>query len=139
MMAERCWSYSREIKAEIQEDEDARHAPRVFPSGEPSRKGMQMGEDALHAVQRHRDARPELEAEVQLDGRHLALEKEQWGAALASFDTAKQIYDQLGKVGTLEQQALIKERVQEIVPTMRFCQFNSAQCAESMLRRLSVR
>jgi signal recognition particle subunit SRP68 len=64
------------------------------------------------------------------------LEKENWGEALSQFakskyrtfvigiDRGRTIYDQLGKVGDLDYQELCKQRVEEIEPSIRYCNYN---------------
>mmetsp|Transcript_20440 Transcript_20440/g.20558 ORF Transcript_20440/g.20558 Transcript_20440/m.20558 type:complete len:648 (-) Transcript_20440:69-2012(-) len=52
------------------------------------------------------------------------LEKEMWSEAVAAFSKAKSIYEELSKLGSLDQQDLFTKRVTDMEPSLRFCRYN---------------
>jgi len=54
----------------------------------------------------------------------LLLEREKYEEALERFLRARTIYSELSKVAEPEQQEEFKQRVDEIDPSIRFCNFN---------------
>lgn len=53
------------------------------------------------------------------------LERELWSEAVLSLSKAKGIYDELSKIGTLDQQDLFTQRSVELDPVLRFCRYSS--------------
>ena len=59
-----------------------------------------------------------------MEGQYL-LEKEQWDDAVLHLSKAKGIYDELCRVGTLDQRDLFTERLNlAVLPSLRFCRYN---------------
>ena len=52
------------------------------------------------------------------------LEKEFWNEAVNEFSNAKAIYEELSRIGSLEQQDLFAQRVEQLEPSLRFCRYN---------------
>ncbi|KAG7022116.1 Signal recognition particle subunit SRP68 [Cucurbita argyrosperma subsp. argyrosperma] len=44
-----------------------------------------------------------------------------WDIALLNFKRSRAVYEELGKVGDLENQVLCRERVEELEPSIRYC------------------
>ncbi|CAM9180987.1 unnamed protein product, partial [Chrysoparadoxa australica] len=58
---------------------------------------------------------------------NLALELEHWSTALEKLSTAHRICQELGQVGSLEDQDLFGQRAEEIAPSLRYCRYNLGQ------------
>jgi len=72
------------------------------------------------------DARTKLEARAYvawLSGT-LAFETQAWTKALASLNQAKTIYEQLSSTLSEEEAAIYKARIDEIIPSLRYCAYN---------------
>ena len=123
MNSERAWSYSRELKAE----NEAYDLPRkYFHKKKRLAKASQWAEK-LHALcVECADDRTALEAQAYASWMKATylLECSTWETSLTHFAVARKIYDQLSRVGTMEQQEMFKERVSEIDPSIGYCKFN---------------
>lgn len=72
------------------------------------------------------DEKTKLEAEAYASwmSGNLLLEKEKWGKALLQFGKARTILEQLAKVGDTEFQERCRQRLDEIEPSVRYCNYN---------------
>lgn len=73
------------------------------------------------------DARTKLEVQAyhQWISGTLFFELQDWASAMASLTTAKTIYEKLSSTLSEEEGALYRARMNEIVPSLRFCAYNS--------------
>lgn len=124
MSAERSWSLAMELK------ENQENNPRArFHMLRRLKKAVKASNGLVALCAEMADDKTKLEAEAYccwMTG-NLRLEQEDWAPALESFTRAKTIYDHLSKVGDAETQETFKQRVQEIEPTIRFCNYNLSQ------------
>eukprot|EP01125_Pyxidicula_operculata_P001558 TRINITY_DN11410_c0_g1_i1.p1 TRINITY_DN11410_c0_g1~~TRINITY_DN11410_c0_g1_i1.p1 ORF type:complete len:568 (-),score=148.50 TRINITY_DN11410_c0_g1_i1:91-1794(-) len=136
MMSERAWSHAMQLKDDTENYRAKFHAFR------------RLGKAAKHAsllmalANKLADDRTKLECDSYssfLTGSVL-LEDEKWAEACKNFIRAKTVYEELAKVGTPEQQELYLERVGDIEPTIRYCQFSLTQAGqnhESVVKMMS--
>ena len=123
MSAERAWSYSRELKAE---SETYDHPRKYFHMKRRLAKATKWADD-LHTLCVERgDDRTALEAQAYASWMKATylLECSEWETSLTHYGVSRKIYDQLSRVGNLEEQEMFKERVAEIDPSMGYCKFN---------------
>lgn len=123
MSAERSWSLAMELK-EQQDNPRARfHMLRRL------KKAVKSCNELVALCAETADDKTKLEAEAYASwmAGNLRLEEEDWAQALDSFTRARTIYDNLSKVGDADTQETFKVRVQEIDPTIRFCNYNLSQ------------
>eukprot|EP00937_MAST-01D_sp_MAST-1D-sp2_P007119 g7119.t1 len=120
--AERVWAHAMQLKNEMVDSDNSRlkfHLARQLV------KAARWGREVSALYQARCDARTSLEAEAYgavMCG-HLALEREQFSEALQHFSTATRICAELGTVGTVEQQDLFAQRVEELKPRIRYCRY----------------
>ncbi|KAH7672296.1 Signal recognition particle subunit SRP68 protein [Dioscorea alata] len=70
------------------------------------------------------DSRTSLEAEAYasyMKGTLLFEQDKNWETALVNFKNARAVYEELGKYGSIENQILCRERVEELEPSIRYC------------------
>ena len=124
MNAERAWSYAMQLKQETAED--GGESRRRFHLMRRLAKAHRWSEELRALCGARGDDRTALEGEAYAAwmGGNLHLEKENWEEALPAFVTASQIYGRLAQVGTPDQQELLRQRVEEIEPSVRYCKYN---------------
>lgn len=121
--AERAWAYAMELKKATEERMDLRKRHHLVRRLAKAAKWA--GQLAALAAARA-DTRSGLEAEAYASWMraNVLLEKESdWDEAAARFGRAKKLFQELGKVGELEQQALCGQMVEEIEPSIRYCNY----------------
>ena len=123
MSSERAWSYSRELKAENETYDRPR---KYFHMKRRLAKATQWADKLHNLCVECADDRTALEAQAYASWMRatLLLEAASWETSLTHFGVARKIYDQLSRVGTMEQQEMFKERVAEIDPSIGYCKFN---------------
>lgn len=122
--AERAWGYAMQLKDENQRD------------GEDSRKRLHLVRRLAKATQwaaklrelcnEVADDRTALEAEAYaawMKG-NLLLEKEWWKDAYFEFEKARNVYTQLSEIVEPELRELMRERIEDIEPAVRYCKYN---------------
>jgi len=127
MMSERAWAYAMEIKHELGQGGAARKRMHLLKR---LRKASQHAAHLAKLCAATADGRTALEAEAysQWMAATVLFEQEKdWEGALAKFMRTRTVYEQLSQLGDMEQQALCRERVEELEPTLRYCQYNLNQ------------
>jgi len=120
--AERAWAVAMALKQDMESSENSRlkfHMVRKLV------KAAQWGAEVKEICAARCDGRSALEAEAYgatMCG-HLALEKERWAEALQFFGASSRIFGELGTVGTVEQQDLFSQAVEESKPRLRYCRY----------------
>ncbi|EOD31073.1 hypothetical protein EMIHUDRAFT_449653, partial [Emiliania huxleyi CCMP1516] len=120
--AERAWAFAMQLKRENTQQEARPHyhlLARLAKAAEWSAK--------LAALCAERaDQRTDLEAKAYSAFMHgnVALERENWAPALASFKSTATICTELARVTMAEQAALYKQVAAEVEPSIRFCSYN---------------
>jgi len=115
--AETAWAFAMEMKGS---DE-----PRiVIHMKKKLAKAVKYSKQLLEFCEHTADKRTTLEAEAYyswLRATHLQ-QKDQWHDALSSYNKAKMIYEQLGKIVGAEVQSMCKEKSEEISTSIRYCE-----------------
>eukprot|EP00300_Choanocystis_sp_HF-7_P031091 c40187_g1_i1.p1 GENE.c40187_g1_i1~~c40187_g1_i1.p1 ORF type:complete len:572 (-),score=132.17 c40187_g1_i1:166-1881(-) len=124
--AERCWAYSMFLK------EDQAQAPgRVrFHVRRRLTKAVTHTQRFLELCQTLADDRTKIEAEAHHNwmSANVAFESSLWDKALKHYRHAKAVFEKLALVGSEEESALYRQRVDEdIEPVIRFCLYNLRQ------------
>eukprot|EP00244_Chara_vulgaris_P012339 TRINITY_DN6437_c2_g1_i2.p1 TRINITY_DN6437_c2_g1~~TRINITY_DN6437_c2_g1_i2.p1 ORF type:complete len:566 (-),score=137.77 TRINITY_DN6437_c2_g1_i2:58-1656(-) len=86
------------------------------------------------------DSRTALEAEAYASWMwgNVKLEREDdWEGALVKFLRARTVYEQLGKVGSTEHQVLCRQRVDELEPSVRYCNYKMGRSKGGDLLEMS--
>eukprot|EP00003_Mantamonas_plastica_P015531 TRINITY_DN262_c0_g1_i18.p1 TRINITY_DN262_c0_g1~~TRINITY_DN262_c0_g1_i18.p1 ORF type:complete len:520 (+),score=166.32 TRINITY_DN262_c0_g1_i18:16-1575(+) len=119
--AERAWAYSMQLKEESEENARAR-----FHSLARLKKTVRFSQALKALCDEVADERTILEADAYLSAHqaNLALILDDFQPALVAYMRAQTIYEQLSKVGRLEDQELYKQRVEDLVPSIRYCNYN---------------
>ncbi|PRW56110.1 Signal recognition particle subunit SRP68 isoform A [Chlorella sorokiniana] len=127
VQAERAWAYAMDLKSQLEEQMQAQKRQHLI---------RRLAKAARHAVELVQltaarcDARSQLEAEAYslwMAG-SLLLEKESdWEGALARFLRARKLFEELSKVGSFEQQAVCKHFLDQVEPTIRYCQYQTSR------------
>jgi signal recognition particle subunit SRP68 len=123
MNAERSWAYAMHLKHEITESDNSRLKYTMMKKLIKAAAHSKQLSDLCTA---RGDNRTVLEAEAYAAAMagYLLLEKEDWKEALENFLAASNIYEELGKLGSVEQQDLFEQQVTEIKPNIRYCKYN---------------
>ncbi|XP_072979213.1 uncharacterized protein [Typha angustifolia] len=119
-MAERAWSHAME-KRQLADGPNARQ--RIYLLGR-LRKAVKWATLFSQLCAAKGDSRTSLEAEAYasyMKGTLLFEQDQNWGMALMNFKNARAVYEELGKYGTIENQVLCRERVEELEPSIRYC------------------
>eukprot|EP01124_Arcella_intermedia_P017918 TRINITY_DN248_c0_g1_i1.p1 TRINITY_DN248_c0_g1~~TRINITY_DN248_c0_g1_i1.p1 ORF type:complete len:566 (-),score=145.48 TRINITY_DN248_c0_g1_i1:107-1558(-) len=120
MLAERSWALAMQLKNDVENYRAKFHANRkLIKAGKWAQKLVAL----CNAVA---DERTKLEAESYsswYEG-NILMEHKQWALARQHLIKSKTVYEELGKVGTAEQQERCQERVSEIEPAIRYCKFS---------------
>lgn len=118
--AERAWSHAMEKKT-LPDGPNARQRGYLIGRLRKAVKWATLFQD-LCSIKG--DSRTSLEAEAYaayMRGNLLFEQDKNWEVALKSFKSARAVYEELGKYGDLENQALCRERVEELEPSIRYC------------------
>lgn len=121
MNAERAWSYAMQIKGEMTAD-----TPRKrFHLLKRLSKAAKWSDHLKALCTETADPRTQLEAEAYSSwmNANVLLEADKHAEAVAKFTHAKMVYDQLGKIGGVSQQALCEEKVSSIELPLRYCNY----------------
>mmetsp|Transcript_17659 Transcript_17659/g.24537 ORF Transcript_17659/g.24537 Transcript_17659/m.24537 type:complete len:617 (+) Transcript_17659:36-1886(+) len=122
MKAERAWGYAMQLKDELSSNSRAKvHMMKRFKK---AYKAAQLLETLCNA---RADKKTILEAEAYSSwmGGNYHMEKENWQEALNQFARSKTIYEQLGKVAEFEHQQIFKQRLEDIEPSIRYCNYKN--------------
>eukprot|EP00941_MAST-03F_sp_MAST-3F-sp1_P000217 g217.t1 len=126
MNAERSWSYAMELKQELIEKDEPR---KRFHASRKMRKAVKWAVQLKELCSRCCDDRTSLEAAAYAEAMkgQERLDSEDWSTALTSFEQASHLYEQLGKFGLVDDQEMYLGRVAELVPSIKYCQYNLAR------------
>ncbi|KAJ3676581.1 hypothetical protein LUZ60_003993 [Juncus effusus] len=119
-MAERAWSHAME-KRQLPDGPNGKQ--RIYLLGR-LRKAAKWASLFAQLCSVKADSRTSLESEAYASymmGTLLFEQDKNWETALANFKHARAVYEQLGKYGTIENQVLCRERVEELEPSIRYC------------------
>ncbi|ONK76150.1 uncharacterized protein A4U43_C03F24470 [Asparagus officinalis] len=119
-MAERAWSHAME-KRQLPDGPNARQ--RIYLLGR-LRKAVKWATLFSELCAAKGDSRTSLEAEAYVSymkGTLLFEQDQNWKAALMNFKKARDVYEELGKYGNVENQVLCHARVEELEPSIRYC------------------
>uniref|UniRef100_A0A4W3GW12 Signal recognition particle subunit SRP68 n=1 Tax=Callorhinchus milii TaxID=7868 RepID=A0A4W3GW12_CALMI len=120
--AERAWSYAMQLKQEANTEPRKR-----FHLFSRLKKAVKHGEELERLCESNRvDAKTKLEAQAYtayLTGM-LNFELQEWKRAMEALHTCKTIYEKLASAFTDEQAVLYRQRVDEISPNIRYCDYN---------------
>lgn len=119
-MAERAWSHAME-KRQLPDGPNARQ--RIYLLGR-LRKAVKWATLFAQLCAVKGDSRTSLEAEAYacyMKGTLLFEQDQNWKAALMNFKKARDVYEELGKYGHVENQVLCRARVEELEPSIRYC------------------
>lgn len=122
--AERSWSYAMELK-EASTLDGQRKLKHVAVSR--LSRAANWARQLRDLCQAKTDPLSALEATAYSDWMEglLLMEREHWEEAIGKLGSAKVIYQELGKVGSLHDQDVFLTRLQDLDPPIRFCRFNS--------------
>ncbi|KAK1319784.1 hypothetical protein QJS10_CPB04g00547 [Acorus calamus] len=118
--AERAWSHAME-KRHLADGPNARQ--RIYLLGR-LRKAVKWASLFAQLCSIKGDSRTSLEAEAYasyMKGTLLFEQDQNWETALMNFKNARAVYEELGKYGSVENQVLCRERVEELEPSIRYC------------------
>eukprot|EP00617_Octactis_speculum_P026972 CAMPEP_0185745674 /NCGR_PEP_ID=MMETSP1174-20130828/4077_1 /TAXON_ID=35687 /ORGANISM="Dictyocha speculum, Strain CCMP1381" /LENGTH=599 /DNA_ID=CAMNT_0028419843 /DNA_START=22 /DNA_END=1822 /DNA_ORIENTATION=- len=121
---ERAWAYAMQLKQTMNRGESenhlANHMLRRFTKAVKWSTALEQLSGNLA------DGRTclEINAYASWMSANLYVEQEAWSKALENFTTAHRICEELGKVGSLEQQDLFTQRSEEITQSIRYCNYN---------------
>jgi hypothetical protein len=123
LTAERAWSYSVELKDAS--TEDGKHK-LIHDSIARLSKAAQWSLKLKDLCLLRADSQTALEATAYSEWMFglLLLEKEKWTEAISKLLSAKAIYSELSRVGSLHDQDIFLARIQELEPAVRFCKFS---------------
>jgi signal recognition particle subunit SRP68 len=122
--AERAWSYAMQLKQdmEIQTDNPRLRFHMQRRLDKAAKWAIQL--EKLCAAVADEHSALEAEAYAAYMNGHALLEREEWEPALDSLVKARTIYDQLGKVVDVDLKEMCRQRVEEIDPSIRYCNYN---------------
>lgn len=129
-MAERAWSHAMEKR---QLPDGPNSCQRIYLLGR-LRKAVKWASLFAQLCAAKGDSRTSLEAEAYaayMKGNLLFEQDQNWKAALMNFKKARDVYDELGKCGNIENQVLCRAWVEELEPSIRYC---SHKVGESSLQ-----
>ncbi|XP_067860481.1 signal recognition particle subunit SRP68 [Heptranchias perlo] len=138
MDAERAWSYAMQLKQEANTEPRKR-----FHLFSRLRKAVKHAEELERLCESNRvDAKTKLEAQAYtayLTGM-LSFELQEWKGAMKALHKCKTIYEKLASAFTDEQAVLYHQRVEEISPNIRYCDYNIGdQSAMKELMQMRLR
>jgi len=118
--AERSWSYAMELQQAAETEPRKRHHQK-----RRLEKAAKWSVELRDLCAVCGDDRTALEADAYaawMSG-NMMIQRDSWQEALAHFLRCKQIYEQLGQVGTTHQRELYMERVEEVEHSIQYCQY----------------
>lgn len=119
-LAERAWSHAME-KRHLPDGPNSQQ--RIYLLGR-LRKAVKWAVLFAQLCATKGDSRASLEAEAYasyMKGTLLFEQDQNWKVALMNFRKARDVYEELGKYGSIENQILCRERVEELEPSIRYC------------------
>lgn len=126
-LAERAWSYAMAVK-QTPNGPNARQ--RFHLIGRLS-KAVKWADLFSRACDEKADPKTSYEARAYaayMKGSYLVEREQQWDIARRNFESARVIYVELGKYGSVENQVLCRQRVEdEIEPNIRYCLYKTGQ------------
>ncbi|KAF0900191.1 hypothetical protein E2562_027550 [Oryza meyeriana var. granulata] len=117
-MAERAWSHAMEKKTAGPNAQQ-----RIYMLGR-FRKAVKWATLFSHLCSLKGDSRTSLEAEAYasyMKGTLLFEQEKNIEAAMANFKNTRAVYEELGKYGSIENQLLCRQRIEEVEPMIGFC------------------
>ncbi|KAI7837680.1 hypothetical protein COHA_008473 [Chlorella ohadii] len=127
VQAERAWAYAMDLKGQLEQQMEAQKRQHLIRR---LAKAVRHAAELVQLTAARCDARTQLEAEAYslwMAG-SLLLEKESdWEGALARFLRARKLFEELSKVGSFEQQAVCKQFLDQVEPTIRYCQYQTSR------------
>ncbi|KAH7278375.1 hypothetical protein KP509_38G038400 [Ceratopteris richardii] len=121
--AERAWSYAMAIKQTL----TGPSSRQRFHLATRLSKAVKWADLFSHACAEKADPKTSLEATAYaayMKGSYLVEREQHWDMALKNFESARVIYEELGKYGSVENQVLCRQRVEdEIDPNIRYCSY----------------
>lgn len=123
--AERAWAYAMDLRSTEKQGREVHLMMRKL------RKAVTYGSMFEKLCAETADDRTALEAEAYsawLAGSE-HLEREQWESALDKFTRCRTVYDELSKVSEADEAKVFLRRIDEIDPSIRYCQYNLAKLA----------
>ncbi|BDA49634.1 Signal recognition particle subunit SRP68 [Coccomyxa sp. Obi] len=120
--AERCWSQAMEMRAQLEKEPlsyKRQHMIRRLA------KAAQLAGQLSDLASKRCDDGTALETEayaLYMAG-NLLFEKQQWEAALAKLARAKSVYQELARLGSPEQQALLHKQLDDLAAPISFCKY----------------
>jgi len=132
MAAERAWAYAMQLKFEMNSE------PRKkYHMQNRLRKARHHAEQLVQLVMAEGapvDARTKLEAQaysVWMTGL-LCFELSDWVGAKTALTEARNIYEKLASITSVDDSAIYRSRMDEIVPNLRYCAYNIGDAAAKM-------
>uniref|UniRef100_A0A0E0E3J0 Signal recognition particle subunit SRP68 n=1 Tax=Oryza meridionalis TaxID=40149 RepID=A0A0E0E3J0_9ORYZ len=117
-MAERAWSHAMEKKTAGPNAQQ-----RIYMLGR-FRKAVKWATLFSHLCSLKGDSRTSLEAEAYasyMKGTLLFEQEKNIEAAMTNFKNTRAVYEELGKYGSIENQLLCRQRIEEVEPMIGFC------------------
>ncbi|CAI5989823.1 unnamed protein product [Closterium sp. NIES-64] len=129
--AERAWAYAMELKQAISEAGSAAAAQAAFARKRAHllrrlARAARWADGFSHLCAARADSKTALEAEAYASymwGTVLMERETDFDAALQKFSRARTVYEQLGRVGDVEEQMECRQRAEEMEPSIRFCRY----------------
>lgn len=126
-LAERAWSYAMAVK----QTPNGPNAQQRFHLIGRLSKAVKWAESFSNACAEKAHPRTAYEAKAYaayMKGSYLVEREQQWDVARRNFESARVIYLELGKYGSVENQVLCRQRVEdEIEPNIRYCSYKTGQ------------
>ncbi|KAK9904768.1 hypothetical protein WJX75_002167 [Coccomyxa subellipsoidea] len=135
--AERCWSQAMEMRAQLEKEPlsyKRQHMIRRLA------KAAQLAGQLSDLASKCCDDGTALETEAYalFMAGNLLFEKQQWEAALAKLARAKSVYQELARLGSLEQQALLHKQLDDLGAPISFCKYKLKLSNDDDANGLSV-
>ncbi|GJP50602.1 hypothetical protein CLOM_g9750 [Closterium sp. NIES-68] len=129
--AERAWAYAMELKQAISEAGSAAAAQAAFARKRAHllrrlARAARWADGFSRLCAARADSKTALEAEAYASymwGTVLMERETDFDTALQKFSRARTVYEQLGRVGDVEEQMLCRQRAEEMDPSIRFCRY----------------
>ncbi|CAI5478412.1 unnamed protein product [Closterium sp. Yama58-4] len=129
--AERAWAYAMELKQAISEAGSAAAAQAAFARKRAHllrrlARAARWADGFSRLCAARADSKTALEAEAYASymwGTVLMERETDFDAALQKFSRARTVYEQLGRVGDVEEQMECRQRAEEMEPSIRFCRY----------------
>ncbi|KAI3436731.1 hypothetical protein D9Q98_006146 [Chlorella vulgaris] len=123
MQAERAWAYAMDLKSQLEQKVVTQKRQHLI---------RRLSKAATHAAElvaltsQRCDTRTQVEAEAYslwMAGSVLLEKESDWEGALARFLKSRRLFEELGEVGSFEQQGVCKHFLDQVDPTVRYCQY----------------